>query len=93
MDHNATIRAARKLGMRESKNKVSFHSSRHFYATTLAVAGFDEAIVAVALGHKKKGVTQIYIHHCRKKLADGIDAAFDSCKVTANTGREATEGL
>lgn len=43
---------AKKLGYGEDGVgglKISFHSSRHFYATTLAMAGFDESQIAVAL--------------------------------------------
>lgn len=75
---NAIIRAASKLGYRDGQeeSRVSSKWGRHFYATTLAEVEDDEKLIAVALGHKRKSITRLYIHRNKPRLARLAEDAF-----------------
>ena len=83
---NAIIRAADVLKLKKGseETRVSAHWSRHFYATTLADAGVSDDLVAMALGHKRKNITQGYIHRNKNRLAGQVERAFSELRRCAN---------
>ncbi len=83
---NAVIRAADVLKLREGpgETRVSAHWSRHFYATTLADAGLPDDLIAMALGHKRRNITQGYIHRNKNRLAELVERAFSELRGCAN---------
>lgn len=52
--------------------KITFHSSRHTFATLLGQMGVDLAIISKLLGHKKLQTTEIY----REVDRNGIELAI-----------------
>ncbi len=83
---NAVIRAASKLGYRDGneESRVSSKWGRHFYATTLAEVEDDEKLIAVALGHKRKSITRLYIHRNKPRLFVLAEQAFSGLARCAN---------
>jgi integrase len=83
---NAIIRAANVLNLREGsgETRVSAHWSRHFYATTLANAEVPDDLIAMALGHKRRNITQGYIHRNKNRLAEYVECAFLELRGCAN---------
>lgn len=83
---NAIIRAANVLKLREgsAETRVSAHWSRHFYATTLADAEVPDDLIAMALGHKRRNITQGYIHRNKNRLAEYVESAFLELRGCAN---------
>lgn len=55
------------------KKNVSFHISRHTFATSLLTKGADLYTVSKLMGHKDIGVTQIYAEIVNQKKVDAID--------------------
>jgi site-specific recombinase XerD len=59
---------------------ITFHSSRHSFATMMLTLDVDLYTVSKLLGHTKVETTQIYAKIINKKKDDAvslIDAAFD----------------
>ncbi len=62
-----------------SNKKVTFHTSRHTFATMLLTLGADIYTVSKLLGHTSVKTTQIYAKIVNKKRDDAIgfiDKAF-----------------
>ncbi len=55
---------------------VLWHSLRHSYASILAAGGIREDVVAVLMGHKRRGTTSIYTHLFADAF-DGVEEALD----------------
>jgi integrase len=68
---NAARRAGISYGLK--KGGVTFHSLRHYAATTLAALGVPEGLRKETMGHQDLATTQIYTHlaaqHQREPLA------------------------
>jgi site-specific recombinase XerD len=63
--------------------RVTFHASRHTYATMLLTLGVDIYTVSKLLGHTKIETTQIYAKIINKKKDDAvslIDGIFNNLK-------------
>jgi integrase len=65
----------------EFKQKATFHSCRHFYASYLHSQGADYKLVADALGHGKMGdvTADVYIHttvEAMRQYVSGLDDAI-----------------
>lgn len=56
--------------------KITFHSSRHTFATLLGQAGVDIATVSKLLGHKKLQTTEIYREVDRRSVGIEMEKAF-----------------
>lgn len=56
---------------------VSFHVSRHTFATSLLTKGADLYTVSKLMGHKDIGVTQIYAEIVNQKKVDAISLLDD----------------
>lgn len=56
----------------EADAKVTFHSSRHTFATLLGQRGVDITVIQKLLGHKKLTTTQIYKETDRKSIINGV---------------------
>lgn len=52
--------------------KVTFHSSRHTFATLLGQRGVDITVIQKLLGHQKLTTTQIYKETDRKSIINGV---------------------
>lgn len=52
--------------------KVTFHSSRHTFATLLGQRGIDITIIQKLLGHQKLTTTQIYRETDRRSIINGV---------------------
>lgn len=63
-------RWAKKAGL---KTHITFHMSRHTYATTLITLGADLFTVQKLLGHKSIQTTQIYAELVGKKKRDAVN--------------------
>lgn len=55
------------------KKKVTFHVSRHTFATMMLTAGADLFVVSKLLGHSDIGVTQIYARIVDKKKVEAVN--------------------
>lgn len=55
------------------KKKVTFHVSRHTFATMMLTAGADLFVVSKLLGHSDIGVTQIYARIVDKKKIEAVN--------------------
>lgn len=51
-------------GVEDSRDKIVFHSTRHTFASWLAMAGTDLATLQKLMGHKKIEMTLRYAHLC-----------------------------
>lgn len=56
--------------------KLTFHSSRHTFATLLAQAGLDINIIQRLLGHQKITTTQIYSETDKRTIERAISRKF-----------------
>lgn len=52
--------------------KVTFHSSRHTFATLLGQRGVDITVIQKLLGHQKLTTTQIYKETDRRSIVNGL---------------------
>lgn len=52
--------------------KVTFHSSRHTFATLLGQRGIDITVIQKLLGHQKLTTTQIYRETDRQSIINGV---------------------
>jgi len=62
------------------KKEITFHISRHTFATMELTLGADIYVVSKLLGHTDVKVTQIYadiINKKREEAVDLLDTAFD----------------
>jgi len=55
------------------KEKVSFHLSRHTFATVALTLGIDLMTVSKILGHRNLSTTQIYAKIIDKKMTEGMN--------------------
>lgn len=55
------------------RKKVTFHVSRHTFATMMLTAGADLYVVSKLLGHSDIGVTQIYARIVDKKKVEAVN--------------------
>lgn len=63
------------------RKKLSFHTARHTFATTVTLAnGVPIETVSKLLGHHKISITQIYARVIDSKLADDIDNLREKLK-------------
>ncbi len=79
--NDATINNALKSWAKRSgvKKNISFHVSRHTFATMELTMGADLYVVSKLLGHKNISVTQVYadiIDKKREEAVDKLDEAF-----------------
>lgn len=56
--------------------KLTFHSSRHTFATLLGQQGVDIAVVSKLLGHRKLQTTEIYREVDRRSIEAGLHNAI-----------------
>lgn len=66
-------------GIKDSRQKVVFHSLRHTFASWLALQGETIQTIAELLGHRTLAMTQRYSHLTadhKKKAVMGLQAAF-----------------
>lgn len=63
------------LNQCECSDNITFHSSRHTFATLLGQRGIDIGTVQQLLGHEKLQTTQIYYEKSRRTLAAGLQPA------------------
>lgn len=55
------------------RENVTFHLSRHTFATTLLTLGADIYTTSKLLGHKNLRTTQIYAEVVSKKKAEAVN--------------------
>lgn len=75
LKENSTINENLKEWAKEAgiTKNVSFHISRHTFATLLLASGADITVVSGLLGHKNLRTTQIYAKVIDKKKDDAVD--------------------
>lgn len=79
--HNAYLKEAMQLI--GSRKIISSKAARHSFSSMLYNFGMDEAAVAVMLGHRKRTMTQHYIHINFQRIVqemDRIEAAIEAGK-------------
>lgn len=80
----AAFMAARKIKRIERAaglRGVAWHTLRHTYATTLAMAGVPLPVLMKLLGHSSIAMTMRYVHvspHALQEAADAVDGALRS---------------
>ncbi|MGH2973381.1 MAG: tyrosine-type recombinase/integrase [Solirubrobacterales bacterium] len=62
---------------RLSRPGVLWHALRHTYASICAHGGIREDVVAVLMGHKRRGTTSIYTHLFEDAF-EGVEEALDA---------------
>ena len=67
--HQIVKQAAVKAGLNNA-NRISPHTLRHFFATSLAMDGINITIIQKRLGHASLDRTQIYIHYADIQKSD-----------------------
>jgi integrase len=92
---NAAKRAGLTYGLK--RGGATFHTLRHYAATTLAALGVPEALRREAMGHQDLATTQIYTHlaaqHQREPLAQLANATpLDDLFVTRPPTNSPTTG-
>lgn len=75
----ATINETLKTWAKKAKIKksISFHCSRHTFATSLLTKGADLYTVSKLLGHTDIAITQVYAEIVNQKKVDAIDLLDD----------------
>ncbi len=76
-------------GVTDRRDRLTFHSWRHTYATWLLENGTDIHTVSQLLRHSTLAMTQRYVHPHEKKLRDaakGIDRVFNAQTTENNNG-------
>jgi len=82
---NAFARAVKRLGINEgitdSRQKVTFHTLRHTFASWLALRGEHILTIKELLGHQSLAMTERYSHLIpdqKRKAVEGIEELFES---------------
>jgi integrase len=71
-------------GITDSREKVTFHTLRHTYASWAVMAGVPLYIVGKALGHKTLTMTQRYAHLARDSHRAAFEAVAEASKMNRN---------
>lgn len=79
---------AKKAGIEKN---VTFHTSRHTFATTLLTLGADLYTTSKLLGHSKLETTQIYAEIVNQKKVDAVNVLGNAFEVKPETGKEGKE--
>ena len=67
---------------------LTFHVSRHTFATQAIAAGVDIYTVSKLCGHSSVKTTQIYVHMMDRTLQKGVDLLAQSLKETPKNKKE-----
>jgi integrase len=77
----------------ENESRISFHSTRHYFATALLAASNDIALVSKAMRHTDPRVTMIYAGLNPVRSAQFVDSLFQTVDFSPNTTNTASSEL
>jgi integrase len=94
---NAFARAVKRLGINEgikdSRQKVTFHTLRHTFASWLALRGEHILTIKELLGHQSLAMTERYSHLIpdqKRKAVEGIEELFESVGEMQNKEKDSS---
>jgi integrase len=73
---------------RSNKSRISFHSTRHYFATALLAASNDIALVSKAMRHTDPRVTMIYAGLNPVRSAQFVDSLFQTIDFKNDPAKE-----
>jgi len=80
-------------GVKDPRQRVTFHSCRHSHASWLAMQGESLLVIKEALGHKTLAMVKRYAHlspDTQRRVALALEAAFNNGR---QNGKQQTQGV